>query len=193
MDINNEDSNDGTSLLSLMSLFFLASIYLKWVSLPMWDLLSLESVRARQGKIRCGSLQDPSNSSFWTLFNSRQDDALIALCGFNHAAFQGLLQSFQELYYSYRPVGTGGVIKKMKQRAIRKGQPRHLCATSCLALYLACFRTSFSKPILQIPSPSSTSSFAALVELLNVFRVVFPPLIVVDVLLVSLPQLPFWP
>ena len=148
MDSDDEDSNDGMSMLPMMSFLLLASLHLKWVTSPMRDILSLESVRARQGKILRASLQDPSRSSFWTLYNSGQDDALIALCGFDHAAFQSLLQSFQDLYYSYRPVGTGGVIKKMKQCAIRRGRPRHLCATSCLALYLVWTRTQGKQSIL---------------------------------------------
>jgi hypothetical protein len=54
-------------------------------------LLSLSGRRMRSGKIQRASLQPVANSSFYRLFASGKDDALITLCGFDHTTFSSLL------------------------------------------------------------------------------------------------------
>ena len=136
MDSSNDESKDGILMIPIMMSALLATMPVN-ATLSMQDLLSLKSRRARQGKIRQQALQDPARSAFWILFNSKQDDALIALCGFDHAAFSDLLVVFQDLFCSYRPLKKGGLIKKVKPTSVGQGQPRLLNPTSCLALYLA--------------------------------------------------------
>lgn len=61
------------------------------------DRMSFKDRRNRFGKIRRISLLDPQESAFEKLFQSKQDDALITLCGFDHAAFGELLSLFEPL------------------------------------------------------------------------------------------------
>ena len=65
--------------------------------------LSLYGRRMRSGKIRRQALQPVANSSFCRLFASGQDDALITLCGFNHASFATLLALFEPMFHQYSP------------------------------------------------------------------------------------------
>ena len=73
-------------------------------SLPSFqERLSLESRRLRQGKIRRAALLHPSHSPFSQLFNSRQDDALVMLCGFDHKTFSTLHDKFKIVFDKYSP------------------------------------------------------------------------------------------
>ena len=65
--------------------------------------LTVDEVRRRSGKIRRHALQHPLSRPFWTLFNSKHDDALITLCGFDHASFELLHQLFKPCFYSFTP------------------------------------------------------------------------------------------
>jgi hypothetical protein len=68
--------------------------------------LTVDEVRRRSGKIRHHALQHPLSSPFWTLFNSKHDDALITLCGFDHASFELLHQQlFKPFFIPSLPVG----------------------------------------------------------------------------------------
>ena len=66
--------------------------------------LTVDEIRRRSGKIRHHALEHPPLSSpFWTLFNSKHDDALITLCGFDHASFELLHQLFKPYFDSFTP------------------------------------------------------------------------------------------
>jgi hypothetical protein len=91
---------DAVEELALLSLILL---YEEERSTPFKQSLSLYARRMRTGKIRRRSLQPAANSSFSRLFASGQDDALITLCGFNHAAFTTLLTLFEPMFHQYSP------------------------------------------------------------------------------------------
>ena len=57
--------------------------------------LDVRSRRLRQGKIRRRSLLPPNESAFAKLFDSAQDDALVTICGFDHALFALLHSKFK--------------------------------------------------------------------------------------------------
>ena len=111
--------------------------------------LTVDEVRRRSGKIRRHALQHPLLSPFWTLFNSKHDDALITLCGFDHASFELLHQLFKPCFYSFTPCrkNTDFIVRNS---TTKKGRQRYLCSISCLALGLAWTRTRGSYMILQI-------------------------------------------
>ena len=69
--------------------------------------------RRTSGKIQCLSLQPPSKSAFIFLFESKQDDALITLCGFDHASLQALHDLFSPVFNETTPFNTeNGLIRK---------------------------------------------------------------------------------
>ena len=104
--------------------------------------------RLRQGKIRRGALADPKESAFSRLFSSKQDDALVTLCGFDHKAFQKLHSNFEPLFNNYSPyLNRGRLIAKHNRN---KGGRRLLNSIQCLALVLAWTRTRGSLAVLQI-------------------------------------------
>ena len=119
-DSSDDDSDDGISVLPIMMMALLAGMSTN-VPQSMRDILSLNGLWARQGKICWSALQAPHVSVFWRLFNSQQDNALIALCGFDHNAFNALLELFRQPFYAYRPVGTAGLIQKVKPRNKTRG------------------------------------------------------------------------
>jgi hypothetical protein len=104
--------------------------------------------RLRQGKIRQGALADPDTSAFSQLFSSKQDDALVTLCGFDHKSFEKLHSNFEPLFNNYSPyLNHRRLIARHNQN---KGQRRLLNSTQCLALVLAWTRTRGSLAVLQI-------------------------------------------
>ena len=105
--------------------------------------LCLADRRKRSGKIRRGALQPVANSPFCRLFASRQDDALITLCVFDHSSFKSLLDVFEPVCNQYSPFYTdmhGNYLKKDEQFGGR-GRPRQVTPTIALGLILA-FRAS---------------------------------------------------
>ena len=94
----------------------------------------------------------PLSSPFWTLFNSKHDDALITLCGFDHASFEILHQLlFKPCFDSFtrpcsRRKNTDFIVRNS---TTKKGWQRYLCSISCLALGLAWTRNHGSYMILQ--------------------------------------------
>jgi hypothetical protein len=114
------------------------------------QLLSLSDRRKRSGKIRRGALQPVTNSPFCRLFASRQDDALITLCGFDHSSFKSLLDVFEPMYHQYSPFYTDVHGKYLKKGAQFWGRPRQVTPTIALGLILAWTRTRGSNMVLQI-------------------------------------------
>ena len=58
------------------------------------SLLSLQAQRNRSGKIRRGALHDYNQSAFKKVLDSGQDDAMIAVTGYDYASFNKLLIPF---------------------------------------------------------------------------------------------------
>ena len=110
--------------------------------------LTLSSRRLRQGKIRRGALLHPRQSSFEFLFNSGHDDALVTLCGFDHASFADIHQKFKPLFDSNSPYTNKG--RLIGQHNIKKGGRRLITSTQGLALVLAWTRTQGSFAALQL-------------------------------------------
>jgi hypothetical protein len=104
--------------------------------------------RLRQGKIRRGALADPNASAFSRLFSSKQDDALVTLCGFDHKSFAKLHSNFEPLFNNYSPYQNRG--RRIAKHNQNKGQRRLLNSIQCLALVLAWTRTRGSLAVLQI-------------------------------------------
>ena len=75
----------------------------KYQQKPLKDFMSLQAKRNRSGKIRRGALLKHDESPFKKLFDSGQDDALIAVTGFDHATFDKLLEPFQKTHYDFSP------------------------------------------------------------------------------------------
>jgi hypothetical protein len=78
--------------------------------------LNLNSRRLRQGKMRRLSLHHPELSSFSRFFNSGQDDALVTMCGFDHASFAILHAKFEVEFDKYTPYSNDGRIRKLPQQ-----------------------------------------------------------------------------
>jgi DDE superfamily endonuclease len=114
------------------------------------QLLSLSDIRKRSGKIRRGALQPVSHSPFCRLFASRQDDALITLCGFDHSSFKSLLDVFEPIYHQYSPFYTDVHGNYLKKDAQYRGRPRQVTPTVALGLILAWTRTRGSSMVLQM-------------------------------------------
>lgn len=106
--------------------------------------------RLQSGKIRRRSLMPIKEASFWRLYNSGQDDALITLCGFDHRAFNHLHSVFITVYNQYTPFHTdnNGRLKKIGNEL--RGRPRNVTSRVALALVLAWTRSRGSNKVLQI-------------------------------------------
>lgn len=118
--------------------------------------LDINSRRARQGKIRRRSLLRPGESAFAKLFDSGQDDALVTICGFDHASFALLHTKFKVEFDRFTPYNTkrgDGRIATIGIRATNRtvrGRKRLLTSIHCLGLALAWTRTQGSYSVLQI-------------------------------------------
>jgi hypothetical protein len=79
-----------------------------------------------------------NDSAFMHLYRSGHDDALITLCGFDHASFSSLLALFQPYFdkcSSHVDLSSGGFMKQMKsQNGKRLGRPRLVTAVMVLGL-----------------------------------------------------------
>ena len=106
----------------------------------------------RRSVIRRNALHDPLNSAFMHLYRSMQDDALITLCGFDHAAFNRLLTLFRPMFKAYTPYpqshNNRGHMRRLTRR--NRGRRRKITAVMCLGLVLAWTRTRGSRKVLQL-------------------------------------------
>jgi hypothetical protein len=110
--------------------------------------LSVEESRRRQRRIPRIALQDPSKSSWRTLYDSRNDQALITLTGLDVETFHYVLRKFAPICDQYSPfIDDEGRIVKKKSNA---GRPRLLHPEDILALNLAWTRTQGSTMALQM-------------------------------------------
>ena len=68
---------------------------------PFKTLLDDDRKRRRDHRIPRAALQSPKESSFVTLFESGDDQALITLTGFDHATFQELHNLFAPVFNTF--------------------------------------------------------------------------------------------
>ena len=139
MDFLQELNNDNTTTTILMVLALLLLDEENQTIVDAIDTRTFQPLlyrRALAGTIRRRSLQDPTRSIFWEVYNAGQDESLIQLCGFHKAGFDKLVSLFQPIYDRYTPHGT--TIRMVKKRA---GRQRLLDATSCLGLVLTWLRS----------------------------------------------------
>ena len=100
-----------------------------------------------------GSLHHPKHSAFMKLYNSGEDASLIALCGFDHASFQKLLNLFAPYFDNWTPYPQSAKNRTSMRRLSPKGKRRGrrlIDAKICLALVLAWTRTRGSTMLLQL-------------------------------------------
>jgi hypothetical protein len=101
---------------------------------------SIRYRRNNSGTIRRKSLQNPTKSVFWKLYKAKQDDSMIQLTGFDHEAFEDLLEIFKPLYDKFTPHCQN--LRAVKPGGEKRlGRPRSLDATAGLALVLTWTRT----------------------------------------------------
>jgi hypothetical protein len=111
------------------------------------DRLHNRSRQLRSGTIRRRSLHAPSQSAFQHLYNSRQDDALVTLCGFDHQSFASLHALFVVPFENYSPYSSDG---RIHRRPARRRRRRLITSVQCLALVLAWTRTRGQYAVLQL-------------------------------------------
>lgn len=98
--------------------------------------LSIGGKRRRDRRIPRIALQMPSESAFMFLYRSGSDQALITLLGLDYSAFSCIYESFAALYERYSPYSLEGNIRILFVTERKRGRPRSMTATQCLALVL---------------------------------------------------------
>ena len=126
-----DELQDATNNMTMLMLLFVGKILKEGKTVDPRQLLPLETRRIISGTIRRKSLQDPTASTFWKLYNANQDESLIQLVGFHKKAFDELVELFRPVYEQYTPHSK--FLRQVKRRA---GRTRLLCAKSCLGLVL---------------------------------------------------------
>jgi len=125
--------NDALKTKLLFLLFLVVNERKKWK-----DYLTMEGIWRRDHRIPRIALVSPSKSPWSQLYSSLNDQTLITMTGYDHAAFESLLYLFEPHFNNFTPwVGrkdgsTFAVHKKKKG-----GRRRLVNAKSCLGLTLA--------------------------------------------------------
>ena len=70
---------------------------------PFMTMMDDDGKRCRDCQIPHAALQSPKESSFVTLFESGDDQALITLTGFDHVTFQELHNLFAPVFNAFTP------------------------------------------------------------------------------------------
>jgi DDE superfamily endonuclease len=112
--------------------------------------LNKEGLDRRNRNLKRKVLLDPSQSPWAKLYASNDNAALITVTGFDHDAFQIMLELFQPLFVQYTPwtrQQDGRRFKKVKNS--NKGRKRMVDAATCLGLVLAWYRFKGAQWILQ--------------------------------------------
>ena len=138
-----DELQDSTINMSFLMLLFAGKLLKQGKLIDPRQLLPLETRRIISGTIRRKSLQHPSRSTFWKVYNANQDESMIQLVGFHKKAFDDLVELFSPVYEKYTPHATK--IRRVKRRA---GRTRLLCAKSCLGLVLTWLRSRGGNRIL---------------------------------------------
>jgi DDE superfamily endonuclease len=116
--------------------------------------LTLEGRRRRERRLPRESLLPPDRSAWSRLFDSGNDQALITITGFDHAAFASLVALFEPWFLSHTPwTGNqdGTTFRELPAPPIRYagGRKRIINARTCLGLVLAWYRFRGAEYILQ--------------------------------------------
>jgi len=107
--------------------------------------LTLEGRHRRDRRIPREALLLPKCSPWQKLYGSKNDQGLITLTGFDHAAFKFLLLRFAPFFNEYTPwTGNrdGGTYQRLEKRndERKRGRKRLIKAHSCLGMVLAYYR-----------------------------------------------------
>jgi DDE superfamily endonuclease len=110
--------------------------------------LTAEGRRRRDRRIPRSALTSPANSAFERLYSSGNDQALITVTGFDHAAFRCLLFLFEPWFHQHTPwTGNGRPFQRLSRYT--HGRRRIINARTCLGLVLAWYRFRGPEYILQ--------------------------------------------
>lgn len=184
-----QDEEDNASQDGLLLLLLLTAGYLVLTvccsEITFTDEIGLEGRRNRKGHIRRASLQHPRDNAFWTLYNSKHDDSLICLTGFDHETFHHLHLMFKPYFDKYTPYQTKSSQGLIVKRRFNVGRHRHLTSISCLALGLAWTRHVGSDRHLQMHFGLTRSSLSTWVRFAR--RIIIKVLIRLDDAAVRLP------
>ena len=106
------------------------------------DELSAEEKKLRDRRIPRCAVKTFADSPFKYLYDSGDNQALMNVTAVDHQVFRELLAVFEPFYSNYMLDKKGNIKRAtLTAKAIRKGRPRHLDATGCLALVLYWYRT----------------------------------------------------
>ena len=117
------------------------------------DNLTANGKSRRQRTIPREALLNPEDSAWNKLYNSKNDQAMITVTGFDYEVFQWLLKLFAPFYYRFTPWTKQGSPDGSSYRRLgsnlRGGRKRIIQAHSCLGLVLAWYRFRGPEYILQ--------------------------------------------
>jgi DDE superfamily endonuclease len=92
----------------------------------------------------------PCDSPWERLYHSLNDQALITITGFDHAAFQQLLELFSPWFHAHTPwTNDRRPFMRLSSRGEGRGRERIITDNACLGLVLAWYRFRGSEYILQ--------------------------------------------
>lgn len=139
-----EDDGDGEDLPLLLHVFRSLTNdeqKVRWAT----EYLTLEGRRRRDRRIPREALLEPEQSPWTHLYHSRNDQALITVTGFDHAAFSAMLYDFCPYFYNFTPWtgkhdGTTYKALRSASNTSTPGRPRKIKAHACLGLILASYR-----------------------------------------------------
>jgi hypothetical protein len=100
------------------------------------DRLNEEGRRIRDRRIPRSALTSPAHSAFERLYQSGNDQALITVTGFDHAAFNCLLTMFRPWFNQHTP-WTSDARPFSRLSHYTHGRRRIITARTCLGLVLA--------------------------------------------------------
>jgi DDE superfamily endonuclease len=114
--------------------------------------LTLEGRHRRERRLPRESLLSPDLSAWTQLYDSGNDQAMITITGFDHAAFASLLSLFEGWFNRHTPwtgCQDGTTFQELDPERYRGGRSRIIDAKTCLGLVLAWFRFRGAEYILQ--------------------------------------------
>jgi hypothetical protein len=112
--------------------------------------LSFIELRRRDHRIPRCALIHASESSFQSLYHSKNDQSFITFTGLDYTSFAYLLQKFHPLCHRYSPYFVKGKIVALNNGGACGGRPRSIDPARCLGLVLGYTRTRGSLFSLQM-------------------------------------------
>ena len=127
-----------------LELIYITHMYM-WAALEEADgpNLSAEDKQRRDKRIPRISIKRYTESPFYYLFQSRNDQSLLNLCAVDHEVFQELLDMFKPVYDKYTVDDSTGIIREVTftTDGFKQGRQRDLDAIGALGLVLFWYRT----------------------------------------------------